>query len=115
MKTLRQAAAIAMASAILGGCAQFTGSEEVTLDGDPITNDGDGLAVGVSPPTKSFGCAYPINANPGVAQGQMVPGHVSWQGYVAGEEAPRVFAITEAYDCTGDEIHAIGVDTSQFG
>jgi len=104
-------------SALLGGCAQLTGTDEVTLEGDPITGDDGPASVAAAPPTKSFGCAYPI-VDPsmiGVAEGMTVPVTHGWEGYVAGEEGPRRFELAEAYDCTGKEVHAIGIDTSQFG
>ncbi len=110
----REACALAAAVAWLGGCTQFTGADEVTLDGEPIT-DGGGPGAVPLPANKPISCAYPGAATFGAGMGQTIAPTVSWLGYPAAEDAPRMFGVTEVYDCTSEEVHAILVDTSQFG
>ena len=87
----------------------------LTVDGDPITADPGNGGIGFSPPNKTIGCAYPQLGTVGVDPGELISTGISWQGVPAGEIDPRLFLLSEGYDCTGDQIHAIAVDTSQYG
>lgn len=104
------------------GCSNFTGADGLEVEGEDevVVGDDDGGPVtgsGASnpAPTQPLTCAY---APPpyGVTEGAIVPVTQSWEGYVAGEDAPRTFNVAELYDCEGSKgYHAIIFDTSQYG
>ena len=109
------------AASLLGGCTQFTGSDDVTLDGDPITKNPKNpkvpVEIGEAPATTEIKCSYPIDVQFGTEEGNTVSSTTGdgWQGYAAGSTEPGAFPISNLYDCLGEEVHAIVVDTSQFG
>jgi hypothetical protein len=47
--------------------------------------------------------------------GQTIGSDNAWMGYPAGEDGARLFEVTELYDCTLEDVHAIIFDTSQYG
>ena len=111
---LLQAAAIVAASALLGGCAQFTGSDGVEIDEElSISDDGTGVAVPL-PANQEIACAYPFAEAYSPAVDSIISPDIAWSGYAAGEDIARLFPLTELYDCSGKEVHAIVVDTSKF-
>ncbi len=103
------------------GCTNFTGADGLEVEGDEVVvSDDDGGTVTGSgannpAPTDPLTCAYAPPPH-GVTEGAILPVGQSWEGYVAGEDAPRTFNVTELYDCEGSKgYHAIIFDTSQYG
>jgi hypothetical protein len=94
--------------------------------GHPTTGggpDGSGPSTGAGAGTTSGGgddpgptqCEYPAGPY-GVAQGQTVPPGLSWQGFAPGNASATTVTIEEFFDCDGSKgIHAVLIDTSQFG
>jgi hypothetical protein len=73
-----------------------------------VTATGTG---GTPPPP----CEYPPPPY-GVAQGQVVPPTLSWQGYAPGNGSVTTVSIQDFFDCDGTKgIRAVMVDTSQYG
>ncbi|MEZ4441836.1 MAG: hypothetical protein R3B72_22235 [Polyangiaceae bacterium] len=99
------------------GCTTFTGVEDYEAEQSPAIEDDGGNAARYETPTvdRPITCAYP-SGQFGVDEGMIVPSTISWNGYPATEAEPRVFDLSELYDCEGSKgYHAILVDTSQFG
>jgi hypothetical protein len=60
-------------------------------------------------------CTYPSGPY-GVAQGQVVPPTLSWQGYAPGSNTVTTITPEDLFDCDGSKgINAVMVDTSQYG
>ena len=98
------------------GCASLVGADEVSLDGAPIVSAGGDDVSGPAPAPLPITCAYPEGVPFGVREGDTLPVNLGWEGYVAGEQEPRHFDVSELYDCEGSKgIDAILFDTSQFG
>jgi hypothetical protein len=109
-----------------------------TADGSSGTGDsgaGAGVTIGSGPGTSGSGgntssgntsssgagagdpqpCQYPAGPY-GVALGQTVPPTISWQGYAPGQSQATNISIQDLFDCDGRfGIHAIMIDTSQYG
>ena len=92
---LTQAAAIFAASALLGGCAQFTGSDDVSLDGDPISSGDNGDVIAPLPPAQEISCAYPFAELYNAAVGSVMDPNIAWNGLAPLEEVARNVPITE--------------------
>lgn len=60
-------------------------------------------------------CVYPAGPY-GVGPGQTVPPNLSWNGFAPGSSAATTFTAEDLFDCDGSRgIHAVVVDTSQYG
>jgi|RhiMetdeSRZDD1v2_1073273.scaffolds.fasta_scaffold1367617_2 hypothetical protein len=126
-------------------CNMITGADGIRLDDDddeetgasgvPVTSAGSGGATtgpgsgaatsntvgaqqatsGVSSTSSGTPCTYPAGPY-GVAQGQVVPPTLTWQGYAPGSNTVTTISIQDFFDCDGSKgINAVMVDTSQFG
>ena len=74
------------------------------------TTSGNGGSGG-NPPN----CDYPTGPY-GVAQGNVVPPTITWQGYAPGAASPSTIRMEDLFDCDGSRgIDAIIIDTSQYG
>ncbi len=115
--SIRVLAAVALTWG-LAGCTNFTGADGLGVDDVEVPEDDGEVAVNPSEnPAINSGltCAYAPGPY-GVDETQIVPVTHNWNGWVAGEAAPRIFNVSELYDCeSSKEIHAIIFDTSQFG
>ena len=83
----------------------------------PLTVTGATTVASTAASTGSgaVGCEYPAGPY-GVAQGQVVPPNLSWQGYAPGSNSVSTFTAEDLFDCDGSRgIHAVIIDTSQFG
>lgn len=78
----------------------------------PTSSGVGGTGTGEPGPTE---CEYPAGPY-GVAQGQIVPPNLTWQGFAPGSSAAQTISILDFFDCDGSRgIHAVLFDTSQFG
>ncbi len=108
-----------------GGGATGTGQQAATTG---VTAGAGGATSGTPAATAAAttstgagaggpGCdAYPAGPY-GVAQGQVVPPTLSWQGYAPGASSPSTITMQDLWDCDGMNggIDAIIIDTSQYG
>jgi hypothetical protein len=137
---------MAAALTALAACNMITGADGVTFDDDDdgsgnstasgwttaasggatTTTAGPGVGggnatVGTGQQVASSGsgaaepCVYPAGPY-GVAEGQVVPPTLSWQGYAPGSATATTVSVQDFFDCDGSKgINAVMVDTSQFG
>ncbi|HHH27494.1 MAG TPA: hypothetical protein ENK57_03965 [Polyangiaceae bacterium] len=78
----------------------------------PASTGVGGTGTGAPGPTE---CEYPAGPY-GVAQGQIVPPNLTWQGFAPGSSTPETISIQDFFDCDGSRgINAVLFDTSQFG
>jgi hypothetical protein len=95
-------------SVSLFGCNGLSGASDVSIDGTlSPTGGSDAGANGAHAalPTTTLNCAY-APTDPGVTEGKQMPSSLSWQGYVAGNDAVVTLNATDLYDCDGSK----GVD-----
>ena len=95
------------------GPAGVGGAVDVVGAGAGPTSSGvGGTGSGEPGPTE---CEYPAGPY-GVAQGQIVPPNLTWQGFAPGSSTASTISIQDFFDCDGSRgIHAVLFDTSQFG
>lgn len=133
---------VVMGAMSLFACNSITGSDDVQFDddddgGSQVASSGNGSGSGAT--TGSTGgmagvggnatttgatsgagagpqnCTYPAGPY-GVDQGEVVPPTISWQGYAPGASSPSTITMQDLFDCDGSRgIHAVIVDTSQYG
>lgn len=78
----------------------------------PTSSGVGGTGTGEPGPTE---CEYPAGPY-GVAQGQVVPPNLTWQGFAPGSSTAETISIVDFFDCDGSRgIHAVLFDTSQYG
>lgn len=83
------------------------GGSTVNGAGGSTANTGAGAG-----PTE---CIYPPPPY-GVAQGQVLPPTLSWQGFAPGASTPSTINVEDFFDCDGSrDIDAVVFDTAQFG
>lgn len=108
-----------------GGSQVASSGSEVTTSGGAAVGAGGMAGVGGSSTTSNGAtsgagagpqnCTYP-SAPYGVGQGQTVPPTISWQGFAPGGSSPTTITTEDLFDCDGSRgIHAVIVDTSQYG
>jgi hypothetical protein len=103
----------------VGSGGQTSGPAGPTGSGGTVDGAGAGAGptstgsgTGAGDPT---GCEYPAGPY-GVAQGQVVPPSLSWQGFAPGSTTAETISIQDFFDCDGSRgIHAVLFDTSQYG
>lgn len=133
---------LVMGAMALFACNSISGADDVQFDDDDdggsqsasngsgsgVTTGGTGGMAGVggnatttsSVATSGAGagpqnCTYPPGPY-GVGQGEIVPPTISWQGYAPGGSSPTTITTQDLFDCDGSRgIHAVIVDTSQYG
>lgn len=93
------------------GATNGAGGDQTVTGAGGMTTSSGSQGVGAGPTN----CEYPMGPY-GVAQGQVVPPTISWQGYAPGASAPSTITMESLFDCDGSKnVNAIIVDTSQFG
>ncbi len=135
---------VVMGAMTLFACNAITGADDVQFDdddddgGSQVASSGNGSGSGVTTggmggmagvgggATNGTGvtsgagagpqnCTYPPGPY-GVDQGEVVPPTISWQGYAPGASSPTTITTQDLFDCDGSRgIHAVIVDTSQYG
>ena len=97
----------------------FGCTDPIVDDGGDSDSDEQNAAEASKPaPVVSLSCTYPTaTGSPGVGVGQVVPQFTTLSnGFMPGSTAPESFEFASAFDCDGSKVvHAIAVDTSQYG
>lgn len=109
-------ATVTTTGATTGGAGGMLGSGGTTVTvagtgGAATTTTTTTTGAGAGPTV----CEYPSGPY-GVAMGDVVPPTLSWDGFEPGNPNPTSFTAEDLFDCDGSRgIHAIVVDTSQYG
>jgi hypothetical protein len=101
----------------LAGCSDLTGANDAGDNADKNSEQPDPVANTPSP--TEITCAYPVVGNYGVSPNMVVPKTHQWQGYAEltdTNQPAQTISAGQFFDCDGSRgIHAIMVDTSQYG
>jgi hypothetical protein len=99
------------ATAGVGGAATGGAATTVAATGAGGAGSSTNTGAGAGPTV----CEYPAGPY-GVDSGQILPPTLSWSGFAPGSSAASTFTAEDLFDCDGSRgIHAVVVDTSQYG